>query len=134
MKNSQKFLGLLIIAAVMATPSATSVFAEANHSLPPAPSSDNLGSCHAHHGTAAPSSEVPLSSLPNVPSPHPSNYHCCLTGHNAAVLKSSCQTQPAGQTCRSIAQEGSDLIAASRPDDVLSLPFAKPPCITALRI
>lgn len=91
MKVASKILGLLLTVALVMT---TGAWAEADHAPAPASGSTSmststsdarLAGCHAR-GDRIPHSQRPL--------PGPVSYQCCLTGHDAAVVKALHVPQP----------------------------------------
>ena|SRR5664279_5398059 len=78
MKVVFKFLGMLLGATLVAIPQATLSFSETHPTSSPA---DYSTGCHGRGNESHPT--TPSHSR----QPHPSNYSCCLTGHNAAIVQ-----------------------------------------------
>src|SRR5580692_4171373 len=116
------------IAALTAAPLATEAWADANHASPPLTgSSERAPTCHGHGSAILPHSHPRL--------PAPESYRCCLTGHDAAVVRTSYLAQPSTEISRAIAQI-EPALAISELDrlDVSVVLSADPPGTTPLRI
>ena len=122
MKIWSKILGLLLIAALVTTPLATRALAEPDHAsaLPPAPV-EHPPTCHTHGG--------------NPHSPLPTNFKCCLTGHDAAAVQVSALQQPPAQ-CTPVSPQIQSLLTGYFLGgfEVSVIPFADPLGKTPLRI
>lgn len=87
MNCSAKFLRLLLIAALAFASSVTDTWAVHDPAFASSPmSGDPSTTCHHQ----APLQRAPLRTprSGNSPSPAPANYKCCLTGHDAAIVRS----------------------------------------------
>jgi len=116
------------IAALTAAPLATEAWADANHASPPLTgSSERAPTCHGH------GSEILPHSHPRLPAPE--SYRCCLTGHDAAVVRTSYLAQPSTEISRAIVQI-EPALAISELDrlDISLVLDADPPGTTPLRI
>jgi hypothetical protein len=142
MKFGSKILGLLVIAALLVATLATRslalavAVAIADHA-PSAAVDERPAGCHAHGGPSLPLSPLPRSPLPHSPLPAPVSYQCCLTGHNAAVVRAFTAPQPPAQCqdTRVTLQIQSALTASFLGGwDFSMLLSADPPGTTALRI
>jgi hypothetical protein len=138
MKFGSKILGLLLIAALMATLAtgslevAVAVVGTDHGSAPSAALDERPAGCHAHGGQS-----LPLSQLPYSPLPEPVSYQCCLTGHDAAVVPASTSPQPPAQcqyTQVTLQIESAVTIYFLGGLEVSMLLSADPPGTTPLRI
>src|SRR5580693_3190536 len=97
MKPTSKIVGMssivalsivvLSIVTLSAAPLVTGAWADANHASPPLTgSSERAPTCHGHGSAILPHSHPRL--------PAPESYRCCLTGHDAAVVRTSYLAQP----------------------------------------
>jgi hypothetical protein len=129
-------LSLVVIAALAWTTSAIDAWAgnegtHHNHASPVAATpSEHPVSCHAHSRTGN-----PVQHNENSPTPAQSNYKCCLTGHDAAIVQSLHSQQPSAHRSRLASQV--QLAPAAyplAPARACTVPSADPPNITALRI
>ena len=123
MEMGSKILPLLLIAALVTTPLATRALAAPDHaSAPPAPV-EHPPTCHAHGGNPAPRS------------PRPANYKCCLTGHDAAVVKAS-TSQQCPAHCTPVPPQIESLLKGYSLSglEVSMVRSADPPGTTPLRI
>ena len=119
------------IVALTAAPLATEAWAEADHaSSPLTRSSERMPACHGHDGATLP--RLPHSH-PRLPAPE--SYRCCLTGHDAAVVRTSYLAQPSTEISRAIVQI-EPALAISELDrlDISLVLDAYPPGTTPLRI
>jgi len=127
MKYASKVLGLLLTIAVVIAPSTTSAFVESGHaSAPLSGPGDPPAGCHRHASNSLPDSHPPH--------PVPASYQCCLTGHDAAVVKTSCSPQPAAECAPLTAQIVPTLPVRGSGVEVRLVPSADPPGTTPLRI
>lgn len=128
MKLGREVLGLLLIAAlVMATAMASDAWAEANHAAS-APSQSAAG-CHGHSEKSLPDSRNSRS-----PRPAPVSYRCCLTGHDAAVVRAALVLSPGHVTRLALRVEPALTACCSRDSEVLMVLSADPLGPTPLRI
>src|SRR5208282_5523741 len=130
MKFGREILGLLLIAALVTATATlpTGAWAESDHAAS-APAQSPAG-CHAHAGKRLPDSQNSRS-----PRPAPVSYQCCLTGHDAAVVRASNSPQPLAQCSRVDRQFGPSLTTCCLRDlEVLMVLSADPPGPTPLRI
>ena len=102
MKLRYRLLGILLITAVVGTTFARNASAESNNGAETTASSlipgEATADCPVHASHAPPASPAYDSRThdPSTPS-RPSNYQCCVTGHNAAVLQASSLPLPVSQ-------------------------------------
>src|SRR5579862_6358933 len=115
-------LGLaLLIATAAALPGAQTMA-----SLPAPPASHPAG-CHGH---------TPVRNAPAIPSPAPTSYQCCVSGHQVALPSVAFSLRSnAALLCHmnAGANIGSDLAPASLPL-VFAVPSDSPPITGSLRI
>jgi hypothetical protein len=108
---ASKVLRLLLIAALAIMPAPTGALAFSqvtSSSAPDMPDRGNsLAGCHGQVGAASHSSvtdsPLPDSQLRHSRFPHqpaPTNYQCCLTGHDVAVVQACQSWQPSNQSKR----------------------------------
>lgn len=97
MKFRYKLLGILLITAVVGTTFARNASAGSDNGAQATANSPMAGEartdCPVHASHAPPASPAYDSHNP----PTPSNYQCCVTGHNAAVLQASSVPLPGSQ-------------------------------------
>jgi hypothetical protein len=123
MKNfGLRIVGLVLIAALAIASLPTSGWAEVD---PGAATGGRTTGCHSHGGR----------SLPKQPSSPPTSYHCCLTGHDAAIVRAAFVTQPSAEIL--------DVVVPTEPALALSRScglqvsivfFPGPPGLTPLRV
>jgi hypothetical protein len=116
MPRFSRIIAVLLVAIVAATALSGQVIhiAQPAH-LGPAP-------CHGHS--------------PALPSPRPVNDQCCLTGHYAALLKSSVFPPPSWTNLYHLSEiaSGSSLPIVYSTLPILSAPSTSPPQAVSLRI
>jgi hypothetical protein len=146
MRLASKIVGLFLIAALAVTsfapvasasvdrqPVSSALLSDAGHS-DAAPSdatpSEPAAACHEHQGMPIPPHSPSHSRMPA-----PTSYQCCLTGHDAAMVRPHQLAQPSTAVLRKAAYIG-PATAVSKLDgsEVSEAPIADPPNITPLRI
>jgi hypothetical protein len=130
MRLASKIVRLLLVATLAATTFASTSSANADGQLTSANApAEQAAACHEH--------EVPISHrIPSrPPKPESTSYQCCLTGHDAAMVRAHQLVQPPSVPTRMVAHIES-AIGVSRLDgsQVSVAPTADPPNITPLRI
>jgi len=130
MNCGSKILGVMLIAAIVVAPLATAV-AEANNAASRVAPVERSAACHMHDGNTLPVSHHP--SPPHSPRPVPTNYQCCLTGHNTAVVQSTYTPQPSAESTRVTLLEPS-MTECFLPREEVSIVLANPPGSAPLRI
>ncbi|MGB8784606.1 MAG: hypothetical protein WCD02_15905 [Terriglobales bacterium] len=122
-----KILAVMLIAAIAVAPLAmASAKADA-----PSPI-EHPASCHMHDGNTRLVSHHP--SPPHSPRPVPTNYQCCLTGHNTAVVQSTYGPRPCAGSTRVTQLEPSMTECFSTREEVSIVLHANPPGSAPLRI
>jgi hypothetical protein len=135
MKCRAKILSLVVVAALAWTMSAIDAWADNegthnNHEFPAsAPPSEHPVSCHAHSRAG-----IPVQHNENLPTPAQSNYKCCLTGHDAAIVQSIHAQQPCALGSRLAPQVPAPVASAGDSAQDPTKFCADPPNINALRI
>jgi len=135
MKFGREILELLLIAALVMSTLATGVRAEADHaasssSLSLAAPAPRSASCHSQGSKTLPDSQKSHS-----PRPAPVSYQCCLTGHDAAVVRALFVPHPSGQGTRlGLGREPALTTCCLRDLEVSMVLSADPPGSTPLRI
>ena len=131
MNCGSKILGVMLIAAMVITPLATAL-AEADNAASPVAPVERAAACPMHDGNTLPVSHHP--SPPRSPRPVPTNYQCCLTGHNAAVVQSTYAPQPSAAGTRVTLLQPSMTECLSTSLEVSIVLHASPPGSAPLRI
>jgi hypothetical protein len=136
MKCRSKILSLVVIGALAWTTSAIDAWADNNGthhdhaSRVPATPTERIGSCHAHSQTGIP---VPRREGP--PAPGSSNYKCCLTGHDSALVPLIQGQRPFAHGFRLAVQvQPTRVTSATTACQITAIVCGDPPNITALRI
>ena|SRR5271166_2828817 len=128
MRFASKLVGLVLIAATTFVTGAEADVA----SKPLAGRSERTVGCHAHDSGAPSNSRAPVT---HSRLPAPISYQCCLTGHDAAVLRASHFAQPhADVSCVHIQAESVLVPSPIRGMDFSIALSAVPPGATPLRI
>jgi hypothetical protein len=132
-KFGREILGLLLIAALVMVTLATGVRAEADHpasSLSLVAPAQRSASCHSQSSKTLPDSRKSHS-----PRPAPVSYQCCVTGHDAAVVRALFVPQPSGRVTRlGLGGEPALTTCCLRDLEVSMVLSADPPGSTPLRI
>src|SRR6267154_4637085 len=137
MKLKKRLLGILLITAVVGATFARNLSAEwengaeatANSPIPGEATAD----CPVHASHAPPASPAYDSRTHNPSAP--SNYQCCVTGHNAAVLQSSVLPLPVSQCAYSVLPANPTALLVPFPHSATSkLLTSVPPNTAPLRI
>lgn len=134
MKCPAKILSLVVIAALAWTTSAINAWADNartyyNHAASATPNERPAG-CHTHSRAG-----IPVPRDGDSPARVPSNYKCCMTGHDAAIVQSLHSQGPSAHGSQ-LEPEVQLAPAASSftPAQASTILCADPPNITALRI
>ena len=122
MNFSTKIVRLVLIAALAIASLPTSGWAEID---PGAATGGRTTGCHFHGGR----------NLPNQPFSPPTSYHCCLTGHDAAIVRAVFVTQPSAETLGVVTSSEPALTSSRSCGLLLSIVFfSGPPGLTPIRV
>jgi hypothetical protein len=137
MKFRYRLLGILLITAVIEATFATTASAEWNNGAQATANSPMAGEattdCPVHASHAPPASPA-YDSRNHHPST-PSNYQCCVTGHNAAVLQASSVPLPVSQCAHFVSPARPTALGVASLDSATSkLLTSDPPSTAPLRI
>jgi hypothetical protein len=115
MRRFPKSCVLLLIAVV-----AASVLGNASILVHSQPLEPPAGGCHEHGS--------------NAPSPQSTTFHCCLTGHNVAVLQASHSAEPLLRSIQAELVIAAPVTSPAARFEKTLISSGDPPGVTALRI